>query len=639
MMPKSSWKPPRLSDLPDLSAAKEISVDLETYDPNLIEKGCGGVRRDGFITGYAIAVESWKGYLPVRHSGGNLPLEPVKRWISETLSHDAQAKVTANGGYEREWLLVDDIQIKGIVYDVQIAECLLNEEQDSYSLDSIAFRHLGERKDESLRQEAESLLGVGNKKGMHLLDSGYVGHYAEGDADKTLRTFQVQKVKIKEQGLWPIFQMESELSEVIHLMRQRGVRINEEATVTLAKKYTKQEKELYAKLQQKYFKGRNIDFNSGKDLESVCQSHGYSDYPRIAKTGNPSFVGDWMDLQSSDEKNPFFNPLAELWHGISEYRTIEKIRRDYLEGHLTQTYKGRIHCSFHQMNSDEGGTRSGRLAASKPPMQGIPKRSKFAKDVRTLFLPEEGEEWIKVDYSQQEYRIFVSLAMVMGLEGAKEAGQVYIDNPEADYHQAIAEMTGLPRQTAKDWNFAAIYGAGIEKTAKMTKKTIKEATKVNLQYHEKVPFAKQLAKDASNRASQRGWIKTIGGRILHFETWEPAWGENKEVGFQRYKPLSIEAATRNWNGQRLKRGQTHKALNRYVQGSAADMVKFAMLELYKAYRYIPFLQVHDELNDSGDKQKGLRYKEVMENVIKLLVPVYADLSMGKTWGQQTKVTL
>lgn len=645
-LPKSDWKAPRLSDLPDLSQAKEICIDLETYDPELLTRGPGGVRKKGFVCGYAIGVVGFKTYLPVRHSSGNLPFENVQRWVSDQVTRPSQPKVTANGSYDRDWCEADGIKFNGVVYDIQIAECLLNEEQDSYSLDAIAFRHLGEGKDEKLLDEAAKWWSdtESAKKIMHLLSASHVGPYAMGDVDRTLRVFEKQKVKLLEQGLNPIFQMESELSEVVHLMRQQGIRIDLDATERLAKEYRKKEIELYARLKERFFKGRAIDFNSGKDLARVCQDNGFKDYPQTAK-GNPSFIGDWMDLQTEAT----CGRLSELFQGISEYRTIEKIRRDYLEGHfLGCHYRGRIHAEFHQMHRDEGGTRSGRFSVSNPPMQGVPKRSKQAKAVRTLFLPNDGEEFLKHDYSQQEYRIFVSLAMRMGLEGAKEAGQTYISNPEADFHQAIAEMTGLPRDDAKNWNFAAIYGAGVEKTAKMTRKTIEEATKVNLQYHEKVPYAKQLSKDASARAASRGWIKTIGGRILHFETYEPAYFDDniyvnnemtkdaKKSGF-RFRPLPYALAVKKWPNQRLKRAQCHKALNRYVQGSAADMTKIAMLQLYKQYGYVPLMQVHDELLNSGDKKKGLDIKEIMETAVKLLVPVYADFGIGKNWGETTKV--
>lgn len=629
-LPKSDWKAPKLSDLPDLSEAKEIAIDLETYDPELLTKGCGGVRGKGFVCGYAVACEGWSAYLPVRHSSGNLPFEPVQRWINHTLGNDTQPKITAYGSYDREWCLADGVEIKGTVYDIQIAECLLNEEKTSYKLEVLASEYLGQGKDEKLMDEAAWFYGENAKKIMHLLAASHVGIYAERDPVATLAVFQLQKVKLLEAGLWPIFQMESELSEVIHLMRQKGVRINEQGRDDLAKQYRVKENELYKSLQDKFFKGRSIDFNSGKDLANVCQSHSFTDYPRTL-AGNPSFVGDWMDMQTD-------GALCELWNGISDFRTIQKIRRDYLEGHFTNTHKGRIHASIHQMNSDEGGTRSGRLAVSKPPLQGVPKRSSYAKDVRTLFLPEIGEEWIDEDYSQQEYRIFVHFGMLMNLEGAKEAGQGYIESPDADFHQRVAEMTGLSRSDAKNYSFAAIYGAGVAKTAKMTKKTLEEATKVSATYNEKVPFAKLLAKDVSNRATQRGWIKTLGGRVLHFETYEPAWSSDDE-GFIRYKPLALPLALQKWPNKRLKRGQTHKALNRLVQGSAADMMKMAMLRLWKEFKVTPMLQVHDSLGASGDTKLALQMKTCMVESIKLLVPVQVDVAMGKTWGESKKIKL
>lgn len=652
-LPKSDWKAP--THFPDLSPAKMIGIDVETYDPDITERGPGGVRRKGFITGYAVSVDGWKGYYPVRHSGGNVPFEPVQRWLQDQLGRGHQPKVTAKGSYDREWLVTDGIHVAGIVYDIQIAECLLNEEQDSYTLDDIAFRHLGERKREEMLDEAAHWYKDKDKakKIMHLLHAMHVGPYAENDPDITLRTFSVQEKLLKSQNLWNIFTMESELSMVVHLMRQQGVRIDLDGCEKLRKKYKSQEEEIYFNLQRKFFKGRDLNLNSADDLAIVCESQSYFDYPRTAKTGKPSFVGDWMDLQDSK------TPIGEFFQGVSEYRTVEKLRRDFVEGSFTQSaYKGRIHAEFKQMRTEEGGTRSGRFACANPNLQQVPKRSKFAKEIRTLFLPDLTHEWVKLDYSQQEYRIFVSLAMTMGLPGAMEAGQTYIDNPEADFHQAIADMTGLPRDDAKNWNFAAIYGAGVDKTAKMTKKTLEEAIKVNGQYHEKVPYAKQLAEDASNRASTRGWIKTIGGRILHFETYEPdiylepmefntckkKWPKEKIIKRKNgyvpfFVPMAIDAAYLRWPNLKLRRGQTHKSLNRYVQGSAADMTKIAMLLIYKLYGWVPLMQVHDELSYNGDQTRALLIKAQMENAVKIKVPVVADCSMGPNWGTQVKVTL
>lgn len=632
-LPESKWVPPNLSDLPDLSSAKLIGYDLETYDPKLKIRGPGGVRNDGFVVGYCLATsDGFKVYLPIRHAGGNLPLDAVQRYVSDQLGRADQPKVTSHGSYEREWSDQSKVTLKGVIYDTEFAECLLNEEKFTYSLESLANEYLGEKKEEELMREAAWFYGESAKSIMHLLHSKHVGLYAENDPDKSLRVFEKQAVKLKDAGLWPLFQLESELSEVFWLMRKKGVPFNQDRCEQLIKVYRKEEQIIYASLKTQYFPSRNIDFNSAKDLASVCESHGITDYPRTAK-GNPSFIGDWMDLQEWG-----------FFQGVSKFRTIEKLRRDFLEGSFLQSlHKGRIHAQFNQLRGDDGGTRSGRISMCDPNLQQVPSRSEYAKDIRDCFTSETGEDWIKGDYSQQEYRIFVHFCMLMKMEGAKEAGDIFINDLEADFHRGIADMLGWEgkqgRTDAKNWNFAAIYGAGIAKTAKMTKKTLDEATKLNTIYHEKVPYAKPMSKDCSMRASQRGWIKTLGGRILHFETYEPAWNEDNAQGLVKALPLPFAMAQKKWPGQRLRRGQTHKALNRLVQGSAADMMKIAMLNLYKKHKIVPLLQVHDELDHSGDLKVALLMKQEMENAIKLLVPVVADFAMGKSWGYTEKIKL
>lgn len=632
-LPESSWIAPRLSDLPDpktLHQAPLLGFDCETYDPELKTRGPGGVRKKGFPVGYSVAVGDFKCYLPLRHSGGNLVFEPCQRWLQDTLSNRSQPKVTSHGSYDREWAEQDNIYIKGIVYDTEFAECLLNEERYTYNLDTLAHEYLGERKEEELMQEAAWFYGENAKSIMHLLHSKHVGLYAECDPDKSLRVFHKQMIKLKEAGSWDLFLLESELSEVFWLMRKRGVRLDEDKVALLAKEYQKKENELYAKLQREYFPSRRIDFNSSKDIASVCFQHGVKDYPTTAK-GNPSFVGDWLDTQEW----PFFQ-------GISEFRTIEKLRRDFLQGAFSNSvHHGRIHTVFNQLRGDDGGTRSGRISCCNPNLLQVPSRSKFAKDIRSCFLPELGEEWIKGDYSQQEYRIFVHYAMLTQMEGAEEAGQIYIDNPEADFHKEVANMLGWEgkkgRSDAKNFNFGALYGSGIAKKAKMGKMTIEQATKIDEQYHKRVPYAKKLSKDCSMRASQRGWIKTLGGRILHFETYEPAWNEDSEGSLVKAVPLPYHLAVKRWPGQRLRRGQTHKALNRLVQGSAADMMKIAMINLWRKYKYVPILQVYDELDGNGDRKVALQLKEEMENAIKLKVPVIADFAIGRSWGETEKI--
>lgn len=624
-LPDSNWKTPSLSDLPDLSLAKEIYNDLETYDPSLTDKGPGSIRRDGFVCGYAIGTEDAEWYLPVRHSSGNLPLDNVRRYIQDQNSRPLQPKIAAKGDYDREWMAWDGITTKGTWYDVQLAEALINEELETYTLDSLARRYLGEGKEEELLDDVATWWGTENsKKIMHLMEARHVGPYACGDIRKTRGVYHAQRPILDRDGMVGIYELESRLSTVVYLMRQRGVRMDEEKCRAMAREYRSKEDELYLRLRREYCGNRETNLLSGDEIASACRKLSLHDYPTTA-AGSPSFKKEWLAAQD----HPFFK-------GIHEWRELNTLRSKFLEGYFLSTlHKGRIHAQFTQTATEEGGARYGRFACRMPPLQQIPNRSANGKKLRTLFLPDEGTKWCKNDYSQQEYRMIVHYAMLLDLPGGKEAGQYYIDDPKADYHKIVAAMTGLGRGDAKNANFAKAYGAGIAKFALMTKKTFDEAKQIMDTYDAKVPFIKELSSICDSRAKTRGWIQTIGDRVLHFDRWEPKWSGNDEGGNRiKFKGVPIEQAREKWPGQQLKRSDTRKALNKLIQGGSGVQTKLAMLAVYETYGYVPYLQLHDELDYPVDgPEQGLQIKEIMENVVKLLVPCRVDMGMGMNWGE------
>jgi DNA polymerase I-like protein with 3'-5' exonuclease and polymerase domains len=243
--------------------------------------------------------------------------------------------------------------------------------------------------------------------------------------------------------------------------------------------------------------------------------------------------------------------------------------------------------------------------------------------IRSLFIPESGCEWGCFDYSQQEPRLVVhyaSLDQDASVFGVKDS---YLQD-DADFHTIVAKMADIPRSQAKVINLGLFYGMGKAKLQAELGVSKEKAEELFSIYHERVPFVKSLTKSVSNRAQQRGQIRTLLGRLCRFHLWEP-----NQFGI--HKALPFDQARQEY-GAGIKRAYTYKALNKLIQGSAADMTKKSMLELYKE-GIVAHIQVHDELDISvEDDKKAKRIKEIMESAVELEIPNKVDYEKGSNWG-------
>lgn len=626
LQPTSDWTPPE--SLPDLSAAKRIAIDLETHDPNLTTLGAGWARGEGKIIGVAIAVDDYDGqafssYYPLAHeNGGNLDRGLVMRWLRDQLSRPEQPKVFANAMYDVGWLLREGIVVAGPLYDVQIAAPLLDEDRLTYRLDALMKDCIGQKKDEKLLREAARSWGVDPKSGMWRMPANFVGPYAEQDAGGTLRLFDWQAKKLEEEGLIDLFRLETELLPLLIAMRWRGVRVDVGGAEQLRDQFRAREDAILDEIKRRWC---SVDIWNAGTIARAFDTAGLP-YPRTPKTDEPSFRAEWLKAQEH-----------ELPRLIVEARKMNKARSVFIENYiLEQNRNGRLHPEFHPLRSDDGGTVSGRFSCSNPNLQNIPARDpNVGPFIRKLFLPEEGAEWMAADYSQQEFRLLVHYANVLRLDGAAESRTYYENDPDADYHKIVAEMAGIPRQDAKTINFGALYGMGKDKLATSLGIEVDDAVKLLETYNERIPFVKAMTKATSQRAAQHGVIRTIAGRRCRFNYWGPA---DFELSKERWKskdtakPLRRDEAARMWPGKPLKRDFTHAALNRLIQGSAADMTKLAMRDLWRA-GIVPHLQIHDELDCSVTSvREAEQIMDVMKNAVQLLVPVRVDGKAGKTWG-------
>lgn len=635
--PDSDWRPTPF--FPSLSRYSEIGLDLETNDPNIKVRGSGWPMHDGFVVGISITAADFSHYYPIRHSDDNLDCQQVLGWLREEAKHYTGLVVGANLAYDLGWLLTDDVVFpQAKFFDVQYAEALLDESADSYSLNNISKRYGIGEKDEGLLQKAAAAFGVDPKGGLWRLPARFVGPYGEQDTKLPMELMALQRPKLVEQNLQKICDLEHSLLPILIRMRQRGVRVDLERA-----EKTKQEfraKEQAARLELKQLVGFDVDVWSNGGVAKAFDTVGLQ-YPRT-RLGQPSVVAAWLNAQE--------HPAAKHVLKIRKYdKAVGTFIDSMVFGHQVD---GRVHPEFHPLRTerdDDGGrtgTVSGRFSGTNPNLQQVPARDvEIGPAIRSLFLPEEGQQWAAVDYSQQEPRLTVHYAALLGLPGGQRACDIFAEDPDTDYHQMVADITGLSRKHAKAVNLGLAYGMG---GAKLCTEYLKlptetktdrsgrayevagdEGQEIISQYHSRLPYLKQLTQRTMETAAARGYITTIGGRRCRFDLWEPQ-------GFGRGKALPYEQAKVAY-GPGIKRAFTHKALNRLIQGGSADMIKYSLVELDKA-GLLPLVTVHDENGLSvSDRQEAFRAAKIMAECMELRLPLKVDVDFGPSWGEAKKI--
>lgn len=630
-MINSSWK--CYEKFPDLSQAKLIAFDTETRDPHLMEKGPGTHRKDGYICGFSLATDDgFKGYYPLRHASGNLPdINKATKWLRDVLSTDVP-KVGANLLYDAEWTEADlGITMKGLKYDIQVADPLLDENYPTYKLSALAERWLGEDKDEDLlyragveiynfksnkkteKEQRESIITKVKGK-LWDLPASLVGLYGEADAELPIKIFKLQEVALKEKGLWDVFMLETEVLELLLAMRNKGIPIDINKAVQLKDELSTEYDSVIRNIRHRV--GFTPDIWSADSLVKICDTL-HLPYIKTNK-GNPSFEAQWLEKQ----EHAIFKLLLEA-------RQLDRSGGVFVENKIIDmAVNGKIYPQYWQVKNDRGGTKSGRFASSNPNAQQFPARNKvLAKKIRSLFIAEPGCRWGMFDFSQQEPRVTVHYADLIGLPGAAEARKAYIDNPNTDYHQLVSDWTGLDRKTAKSINLGLAYGMGPKKYAENHGKTMAEARQLFNLYHEKMPFIKALSSRCERMVKHRGYIKTLMGRHRNFNLYGPPRWEKGML------PLRKEDAIKKY-GRPVMQYFTYRSMNSLIQGGSADMIKKAMVDCFKV-GYVPNITVHDELDfaDITNDKQILEIRDIMLNAIKLNVPSKVDVELGKSWGE------
>ena len=612
----SDWTPPEA--IPDLSQYDTIAIDLETKDENLLRLGPGWCRKDGHIIGIAVAAGDSSWYFPVAHTVGNMPKNAVYKWLTKLCSDTTKTFVFHNALYDLGWLRAEGIEVKGKIRDTMVAAPLLNENRRYYNLNSLAGDHLGTYKDEKMLKSAAEEFGVDPKSGMWKLPPRYVGAYAEHDAAITLKLWDVLRKEITKEECSGIFDLETRLTPLLLDMKTEGVRVD----IPKAELVKKELKTLEQSLVDEIVKETGVVVEPwvATSVAKVFDAVGLS-YSRTEKSDAPAFTKQFLANHH--------HPIAKK---IIKIREVNKANTTFIDTILEHSHNGKIHCDFHPLRSDGGGTVTGRFSSSNPNLQQIPARDPYIKKlIRGLFIPEDGSKWGSFDYASQEPRWLVHYcATLTGIDRHPQIDDVVslYNKGEADFHQIVADIADIPRKQAKTVNLGLMYGMGKGKLANILDLSVDEATALLNKYNDKVPFLKSISEKTTKKASESGIIRTWLGRKCRFNMYEP-------ISYQYNKALPMKEAIAEYGGKgRIRRAFTYKALNRLIQGSSADQTKKAMVDCYEV-GLTPMLTVHDELcfNIQNDKQIK-EIKEIMSNCVpELKIPFDVDAEMGSNWGE------
>ena len=607
---QTEWNEPE--EYPDLRKYDEIAIDLETRDPDLKSKGSGAIIGNGEVVGIAVAVPGRKFYFPIAHGAGpNMDRKRTLNWFQDILDSDA-IKIFHNAMYDVCWIRSMGLKINGQIVDTMIAASLIDENRFRFDLNSLSWDYLGHGKNESALNEEAKSRGLDPKADMWQLPAMYVGSYAEKDAELTLELWQIFKKELLHQDVESIFELETDLFPCLVDMRFLGVRVDVERAHMLKQALTVQEDNL--RQQIKIETGIDVQLMAARSVAKVFDKLGLP-YERTAKSQAPSFTKNFI----SNHEHPVVRMIAKA-------REVNKAHTTFIDTIIKHEHKGRIHADINQIRSDQGGTVTGRFSYSNPNLQQLPARNKdLGPMIRSIFIPEKGHRWGSFDYSQQEPRLVVHYAALHKFPSVNDVIDNYENDTSTDFHQVVADMAKIPRSQAKVINLGLFYGMGKAKLQAELGVSKDKAVELFDQYHAKVPFVKQLMNSASNRAQERGQIRTLLGRLCRFHLWEP----NQ---FGMHKALPHEDALQE-HGPGIRRAFTYKSLNKLIQGSAADMTKKAMLDLYKN-GIVAHVQIHDELCISvKDQDQADKIVEIMENSVTLEVPNKVDCELATNWGE------
>ncbi|MDY6866693.1 MAG: DNA polymerase I [Chloroflexota bacterium] len=595
--------PEALADLVKiLNDAELIALDTETTDTDVMRAK---------LVGISLAVQPNLGYyIPVGHRKGNqLDLEKVFSALSEPLTNPDIGKAGHNLKYDYLVLKRAGLTITPLTFDTMIAEWLINPASRNLGLKNLAWVRLGYE-----MTHIEDLIGKGRgQKTMDLVPIPEAAGYAAADAAICLRLIPQLQDELRGHQAVDLFKsMEMPLIPILAAMEEAGIKLDEKFFDRFSEELEKKLGEIESRIHEAV--GNEFNLNSTQQLsEALFETLGLEPPDRARKTAS----GYYSTAASVLEAMTGQHPVIE-W--VLEYRELEKLRSTYVDALPEQVnpQTGRVHTSFNQT-----GTVTGRIASSDPNLQNIPTRTEIGRRVRNGFVAREGWRLLAVDYSQIELRIVAHMSQDEAMLAAFRAGQdIHATTAAAVHGIDLDEVTPEMRRHAKAINFGLIYGMSAYGLTNATDLTLAEAENFIETYFEKFPGVKKYLDGIRETAAEQGYVETLLGR-------------------RRYFPNLARGASYN-----VRQREEREAINAPIQGTAADIIKIAMLKLpdelnQAGLQAQMLLQVHDELmfevpKDELDETTSL-VQRVMENAYKLDIPLSTEAKAGPSWGGMEKL--
>ena len=642
----------------DLNGIDTVAIDIETYDPNLKSKGLGAIRNDGFICGIAVATKNDLAYFPLRHSDIFIDFKrDEKIWSvlnKRIFQNENITKVFHNAMYDVCWIrAATGMMIKGRIVDTMIAASVIDENRFKYSLDALSKDYLNEEKYKYDLQQKTLEWSGGTVKdpmtNMHKLPASIVKEYAKQDVNLTYKLWKLFDKKIDEvlytkddgeqKTCRQIFELETKLFLCLVDMKFKGVRIDVAKAIQFGRHLKKRRDQIIKAIEN--ITTIHVDIWAAASIKKLLDHLCIKDYKVTPKSKMPQLPKDYLRKHN----NKFLRMIAKA-------REYDKAVNTFIDGLLEYVHEGRIHADINQIRSDTGGTVTGRFSMSNPNLQQIPAKGYIGGKMRELFIPEEGCKWGSFDYSQQEPRIVVHYAIKLGLAGTESLKDEF-DKDDADFHQIVADMANISRKQAKTINLGLFYGMGKIKLQRELGLDQRQAKELFNEYHGRVPFVRQLSQELIAFAKQNKLLFTLHDRFCRFDRWETTnkeWNPEtnrfnevplytKEQAMEafkaemldKYKENKIDANYMDYFERYYTPAFTYKALNRLIQGSAADMTKKAMVDLHEK-GIVPHIQIHDELCFSITDHEPELIKSIMEQTIPLEVKNKVDFESGLNWG-------
>jgi DNA polymerase-1 len=578
-----------------LGEAARITFDVETTSTDAIIADLVGIALTNAPgRGYYVPVSDWKSQTPALRAGASASN------LKSLLGDDRLEKVAHNAKYDVTVLAQHGLETRGSIFDTMIASWLINP-SGSHGLKNLAWTRLGVE-----MTEITELIGTGkNQITMAQVPVEQVAAYACADVDMTTRLVEGLTAELKERGLWSLFsQVEMPLVPVLTDMERTGIRLDVAVLREMSEQLDERLREIEREIQDSV--GYNFNINSTQQLSDAL----------FIKLALPT-----EGLKKT--KSGYYSTAAGVLEGlrgrhevidmILEQRQLTKLKSTYVDAlpQLVNPKTGRIHTSFNQT-----GAVTGRISSSNPNLQNIPIRTELGREVRRAFIADVGWKLVAADYSQVELRVMADIAQDPGLLGAFERGEdIHAATAAAVLGVPLDEVTKDQRRVAKSVNFGLSYGQSAFGLAQQTGMSREEATQFIKTYFEKYPGVRKYIERTKRQAAEQGYVETLLGR-------------------RRYFP-----GLANMRGPERGRAE-REAINMPIQGTAADIIKIAMIRLHKALhehglRARMLLQVHDELvleAPDGEVEAVVPLmREVMSGAFQLSVPLKVDVEVGKNW--------